>query len=66
MDQSELTVPDPRRPAPGVHWGDVEAIMKPTGPAIHGTGSSGNSPDAQSFWDGDDMPLAGLAPYGDR
>ena len=45
-----------------VYWGDVEAMMKPAGPAIQGSGSSGNSSDAQSFWDGDYVPLAGLEP----
>ena len=46
-----------------VRWGDVEAMMKPAGPAIPGGGSSGPSADAQGFWDGEYMPLAALQHY---
>lgn len=35
-----------------VRWGDVEAMMKPAGPAVPGGGSSQSSADAQAFWDG--------------
>ena len=43
-----------------VRWSDVEAMMKPAGPAIPGGGSSGPSADGQAFWDGEYMPLGGL------
>ena len=43
-----------------VRWGDVEAMMKPAGPAIPGDGPSGPSKAAR-FWDGTYTPLAGLS-----
>ena len=43
-----------------VRWGDVEAMMKPAGPVVPGASASGPSPDAQGFWDGEYLPLAGL------
>ena len=43
-----------------VRWGDVEAMMKPAGPAIPDGGSARPSADAQAFWDGEYMPLAAL------
>jgi excisionase family DNA binding protein len=46
-----------------VRWSDVEAMMKPAGPAIPGGGSSRLSADGQAFWDGEYMPLAALPHY---
>ena len=46
-----------------VRWADVEAMMKPAGPAVprgDGRGTSRVSSAAQSFWDGEYMPLAEL------
>jgi len=43
-----------------VRWRDVEAMLKPAGPAIPGRGLSTPSPDAQAFWDGEYLPQAGL------
>ena len=43
-----------------VRWGDVEAMMKPAGPAMPGAGLSGDSEAARAFWDGTYTPLAGL------
>ena len=46
-----------------IRWADVEAMMKPAGPAIPG-GAGGDtsrvSSAAQSFWDGEYIPLAEL------
>ena len=46
-----------------VRWADVEAMMKPAGPAVargDGRGTSMVSSAAQSFWDGEYIPLAEL------
>ena len=47
-----------------VRWGDVEAMMKPAGPAIPGARPSAPLADAQAFWYGEHLPLAGLPGYG--
>jgi hypothetical protein len=49
-----------------VRWGDVEAMMVPAGPATPGGGRpSEPSADAQAFWEGRYVPLAGLPGSGD-
>ena len=49
-----------------VRWGDVEAMMKPAGPASPGGGSSAASHVAQAFWNGEYTPLAALSPTTSR
>ena len=43
-----------------VRWGDLEAIMKPAGPAVPGGTSSAPSVDAQGCWMGEYLPEASL------
>lgn len=43
-----------------VRWGDLEAMMKPAGPALPETGLLRPSAEARGFWEGDYAPTAML------
>ena len=45
-----------------VRWGDVEAMMRPTGARGWRVAPSA---DARGFWEGEYVPLVGLSSYGD-